>query len=142
MKTGLKLWQKIVLTGVAFSAAIVCLMIKLPSAFRHVDKEMHSLFYFLAAAFLNILFAKRNLLAHAIIFVLLYVFGIAIEYAQQYSNTLLHKKIHGNADPEDIYANLLGLIAFSALWIMYVAIVFVYKSLKPKLTPDDTADRG
>lgn len=141
MKISLKLWQKLLLTGVAFAAAIVGFMVRLPSAFSHADKEMHSLFYFLAAAFLNILFAKRKLLVHAIIFVVLYAFGAAIEYAQQYSNTLLHKKIHGNADPEDIHANLQGLIAFSALWIAYVVIVFVYKFLKPKPTSTTATGR-
>ena len=131
MKIRLKLWQKILLVIAAFAVAIAGFMIRLPSTFSHFDKEMHSLFYFLAAAFLNILFAKRNLLAHALIFMLLYAFSVAIEYAQQYSNTLLHKKIHGNYDPEDIHANLQGLIAFSVLWIFYVVVVRVYKSLNP-----------
>jgi len=141
MKQSFKLWHKILLTGAAFTVAIAGFMLKLPSVFRHIDKEMHSLFYFLAAAFLNILFAKRNLLVHALIFALLYAFSVAIEYAQEYSNSFLHKRIHGNADPEDIYHNLLGLIAFSVLWILYIVIVFVYKALNPKLSPDDAAGR-
>jgi len=140
MKTGFKLWHKLLLTAAAFTAAIIGFMIKLPVAFRHNDKEMHSLFYFLAAAFLNILFAKRNLLVHALLFILLYVFGVAIEYAQQYSNTLLHQTIHGNVDPEDMHANLVGLLAFSALWIAFVVIEFVYKSLKPPSKTEDAGD--
>lgn len=136
MKTGFKLWHKLLLTGIAFTAAVAGFIVKLPAAFRHNDKEMHSLFYFLAAAFLNILFAKRNLLVHALLFILLYAFGVAIEYAQQYSNTLLHQKIHGNVDPEDIHANFLGLIAFSLLWVTYIVIVFVHKTLKSSATND------
>ncbi|HNP24574.1 MAG TPA: hypothetical protein PKM63_00035 [Panacibacter sp.] len=136
MKTTLKTWHKIALTVAAFVAAVICFMIRLPSTFSHMDKEMHSLFYFLAAAFLNILFAKRNLVIHAVIFAALYVFGVAIEYAQQYSNTLLHKKIHGNADPEDMQANLQGLVIFSVLWLAYVIVAAVFRLLKPKSAND------
>jgi hypothetical protein len=128
----IRLWQKIVVTIAAFAVAIICFMVRLPSSFSHVDKELHTLFYFLAAALLNILFAKRNVLIHAFIFGLLYTFGVCIEYAQQYSNTYLHKKIHGNADPEDIHANLQGLIVFSALWICYAATMFVWNAIKRK----------
>src|SRR6187200_3061006 len=115
MKIRLSVWQKIVIMMVAFAVAIVGFMVRLPSAFSHIDTEMHSLFYFLAAAFLNVLFAKRNLVIHTCIFGFLYALGVAIEYAQEYSNTYLHRRIHGNADPEDMHANLLGLIAFSAI---------------------------
>lgn len=139
MKIRLSLWQKIVLVTVAFVVAVVGFMVRLPSTFSHNDKELHSLFYFLAAAFLNILLAKRKLLIHAFIFGCLYAFGVAIEYAQEYSNTLLHKKIHGNADPEDMHANLLGLIAFSAVWLCYVIIVFVRKRIKVKDARDDAS---
>src|SRR4029079_430690 len=132
MKIRIAFWQKILLALVAFAVAIIGFMVRLPSAFSHADKEMHMLFYFLAAAFLNILFAKRNLLVHAFIFGFLYAFGVGIEYAQQYSNTYLHKKIHGNFDPEDIRANLQGLIAFSALWLCYTAAIFLWKTIKRK----------
>ncbi|MEP6846025.1 MAG: hypothetical protein ABI861_08475 [Panacibacter sp.] len=142
MKFSLKLWHKIVLTMVAFAAAIVCFMVRLPSIFSHYDKELHSLFYLLAAAFLNILFAKRNLLIHAFIFGMLYVFGVVIEYAQEFSNTFLHKKIHGRADPEDIHANLQGLIAFSALWLWYVIIYFAWKAIKGNDALNNTSIPG
>ncbi len=132
MKVRITLWQKILLAIAAFVAAIAGFMLKLPSFFSHSDKEMHSLFYLLAAAFLNILFAKRSLLVHAFIFGFLYAFGVIIEYAQQYSNTFLHKKIHGNADPEDMYANLQGLMAFSALWLCYMAVTFLWKAFTKK----------
>ena len=132
MKIRLSIWQKFLLAFAMFAIAIVGFMVKLPSVFSHNDKEMHSLFYFLAAAFLNILFAKRNLLIHLVILGVLYAFGVAIEYAQQYSNTFFHKRIHGNADPEDIHANLQGLLVFSALWLFYVVVVFVYKKISVK----------
>lgn len=126
----LKTWQKLLLVFVAFAAAIIGFMIKLPSYFSGHDKILHTVFYFLAAAFLNILFAKRNILLHAIIFGLLYGFGIAIEYAQQYSNTYFHVRIHGNVDPEDIHANFLGLVAFSAIWLLYIIIFFIVRKAK------------
>lgn len=58
---------------------------------------------------------------------MLYEFGFAIEYVQQYSNTFFHKKIHGNADPEDIHANAQGLIAFSACWLVIIGIAYLWK---------------
>ena len=88
---------------------------------------MHSLFYFLAAAFLNIFFAKRIIVRHVIIFISLILFGIAIEFAQEFSNKFLHKRIHGRFDIEDIQSNFRGLILFSILWFTYNIIVsFVY----------------
>lgn len=132
MKIRLSFWHKLLLAFAVFAVAIVGFMVKLPGTFRHIDKEMHILFYFLAAAFLNILFAKRNFFVHLLIQGMLYAFGVAIEYAQQYSNTYLNKRIHGNADPEDIHANLQGLIAFSVLWLFYLVVVFVYKRMAVK----------
>jgi len=105
-------------------------MIKLPLAFRHVDKEMHTLFYFLAAAFLNVIFKNRNLIWHIVIFIILYLFSMAIEYAQEYSNKFFRKRIHGRYDVEDIQANLKGLVLFSMVWIVLVGIWFVYNKLK------------
>lgn len=106
-------------------ASIIGFMVKLPSSFRQIDKELHSVFYFLAAAFLNILFAKRSIIKHALIFGLLYLFGIGIEYAQEYSNTLLRQRIHGRFDPEDLAANLKGIVAFSVLWIIYLGVMLI-----------------
>lgn len=130
----LRAWHKILLVVIAFGVAIIGFMVKLPSYFSGHDKELHTVFYFLAAAFLNILFAKRNILLHAIIFLLLYGFGITIEYAQQYSNTYFHSRIHGNADPEDVYANLLGLLAFSGVWFLYIIIFFIAAVIKKEKT--------
>ena len=99
--------------------SIIGFMVKLPSGFRHFDKELHSLFYFLAAAFLNVLFTNKRIGIHILIFIILFLFGVSIEYAQEYSNKLLHTRIHGRFDIEDVQSNLKGLIAFSILWIIY-----------------------
>jgi hypothetical protein len=107
--------------------SIIGFMVKLPSAFRHYDKELHSLFYFLAAAFLNVLFAKKRFTRHILIFAFLYLLGMSIEYAQEYSNQFFRKRIHGRYDKEDVLSNLKGLIAFSVLWIVYVGVTFVAK---------------
>jgi len=104
-------------------------MVKLPSHFRHYDKELHAAFYFLAAGFLNVLFTNGKLTRHILIFVSLYVFSISIEYAQEYSNKLFHVRIHGRYDPEDVKYNLRGLIAYSLLWISYRLAVTVYNRL-------------
>lgn len=130
----LSTWQKLFIAVFCFGIAIVGFMLKLPAMFRGMDKEMHAAFYFLAAAFLNILFAKRNLIIHAFIFGFLYMFGYAIELAQEYSNKFFHKRIHGRFDPEDVASNLQGLIYFSAIWIVYAAVSFLLK--KPAIVTE------
>ncbi len=130
MNLSLNNWTKVLLVFVCFAVAIVGFMLKLPSGFRRHDKELHALFYFLAAGFLNILFAKRSILRHTLIFGFLYGFGMAIEYAQAYSNKLMKVRIHGRYDPEDVSANLKGLIAFSVLWVIYVGVAFLYGKVK------------
>ena len=128
---------KILLVAACFAASIYGFMIKLPSAFRHYDKELHSLFYFLAAAGLNILFAKRKIIIHLLIFGMLYFLGVAIEYAQEYSNKFFHKRIHGRYDVEDIQSNVKGLLAFSILWVLYTGLGFVYKKAVVKKVADN-----
>jgi hypothetical protein len=127
MKLNLSIWSKLFIAVFCFGIAIVGFMLKLPAMFRGMDKEMHAAFYFLAAAFLNILFAKRNLLIHAFIFGFLYMFGYCIELPQEYSNKFFHKRIHGRFDPEDVASNMQGLIYFSAIWIIYAVISFLVK---------------
>jgi hypothetical protein len=127
MKIRLKTWQKILIVLICFGIAIVGFMIKLPSGFRHIDKQLHAAFYFGAAAFLNVLFAGTKLLKHAAVFIVLYLFGMAIEYSQEYSNRFFRRRIHGRFDPEDIQSNLNGLLAFSMLWIAYTILILVYK---------------
>ncbi len=113
---------KILLTGVLFVIAIIGFLMRLPHQFHNYDKELHALFYFLAAAFLNILFAKRKIILHIIIFIFLSLFGVGIEYAQHYANNFLPGNPHGRPDIADVEANIKGLIIFSLLWIAYLLI--------------------
>lgn len=132
MNLPLNKWAKILLVIALLVISIIGFLIKLPSGFRHFDKELHSLFYFLAAAFLNLLFKTKKIAGHMLIFGILYLFGVAIEYAQAYSNKFFHIRIHGRYDPEDVQANLKGLIAFSVLWVIYYAFLFVCNKGTPK----------
>ena len=125
-------WTKVLLASIFFAFSMVGFLIKLPSIFSHADKALHSIFYFFAAALLNILFVNKSIFKHVLIFILLYLFGVIIEYAQEYSNKLFHKRIHGHYEIEDVHANLKGLILFSILWIAYNATIYVYNNLKIK----------
>jgi hypothetical protein len=132
MKIRLKAWQKVLIVLICFAIAIVGFMIRLPSGFRHIDKQLHAAFYFGAAAFLNVLFAGTKLLRHVLIFIVLYLFGMAIEYSQEYSNRFFRRRIHGRFDPEDLQSNLNGLIAFSLLWIVCTIVILIYKKASLK----------
>jgi hypothetical protein len=127
MKIQLTTTQRILIVLVCFAVAVVGFMVKLPSGFRHIDKQLHASFYFLAAALLNVLFAKTKLIRHVIIFVMLYLFGIGIEYGQAYSNKFFRNPIHGRFDPEDVEWNVKGLIAFSLLWLVCTGVVLIYR---------------
>lgn len=118
---------KFFLICICLALSIFGFMIKLPLIFRHFDKELHFAFYFISSAFLNVIFINKKFLRHILIFSSLFLFGISIEVAQGYSNKFFHKRIHGRFDPQDIQSNLKGLIAFSILWILFVAFVAVYK---------------
>ena len=128
-------WHKAIILFACFGFAVIGFMLKLPSSFRHIDKELHAAFYFLAAAVLNFLFAGTNLLRHSLIFVSLYLFGTAIEAAQEWSNRFFRRRIHGRFDPEDIEWNLKGLLAFSLLWLLFTAAVLVYRKVVVKNKP-------
>ena len=130
---------KALLILLCLSLAVIGFLVKLPSNFRQIDKELHSVFYFLAAAFINLLFANKNFIRHIVIFISLYLFGMAIEYAQEYSNKFFHKKIHGRYDIEDIQANLKGLVLFSIFWMLLIIILFVYQKFKFAKV-DDSSD--
>lgn len=121
---------KIILVIVCFVASVTGFLVKLPSAFRHIDKELHFAFYFLAAAFLNILFNIRNLVKHLFVSVILFLFGIGIEFAQENYNKVFHVRFHGRFDPEDVKANLRGLIAFSILWVIVILVRLVLRPVK------------
>ena len=128
MKISLTAWQKVLIALTCFAIAVIGFMVKLPSSFRHFDKELHAAFYFLAAALLNVLFAGTKLIRHVVIFGLLYLFGMAIEYGQAYSNKFYRTPIHGRFDPEDVQWNLKGLLAFSLLWILFAIGSLIFKN--------------
>lgn len=102
---------------VFIALSIAGFMIRLPSAFSRFDKELHALFYFGAAAFLNILFSCKKLQYHLLIFAGLLLFGILIESAQEFSRRFYVG--HGYFDWEDIKYNFRGLYLFSFCWILY-----------------------
>ena len=135
MKIGLTTRQRLLVAFAFFALAIIGFMIKLPSGFRHMDKELHAAFYFLAAALLNILFAGTKIVRHVIIFILLHLFGMAIEYGQAFSNKFFRARIHGRFDPEDVQWNLKGLIAFSMLWFFCTIVILIYNRTALKSSP-------
>jgi hypothetical protein len=130
-------WGKAFLVFICLILSVVGFMMKLPSAFRHYDKELHAAFYFFAAGFLNVLFTNGKFTRHILIFVVLYVFSVSIEHAQEYSNRFFHTRIHGRYDPEDIKYNLRGLIAYSVLWILYRLVLTAYNRLTLKTTTNN-----
>lgn len=132
MNLKLNNWVKAILVFICLVASVLGFMIKLPSGFRHFDKELHAAFYFLAAGFLNVLFTNGKFTRHLLIFVILYVFSISIEHAQEYSNRFFRVRIHGRYDPEDVKYNLMGLIAYSVLWVSYNLVLTAYKKLTYK----------
>lgn len=130
MKISITVQQKILIIVIFFIVAVIGFMIKLPSIFRHYDKELHASFYFLAAVFFNVLLEKMSFLKNIIIFILLFVFGIFIEFSQAYSNKFFHKRIHGRFDPEDVQWNLYGLLTFLILWLIFSSLKFIYKKIR------------
>lgn len=127
MKVTITTAQKIIITVLVLGCSVVGFMIKLPAMFRHHDREMHAVFYFMAAAFFTFLFAGGNFLLHVFILAALALFGVGIEYAQEYSNRLVRHPFHGRFDPEDVKYNILGLLAFSAIWILYLLGVWLFR---------------
>ena len=120
MKLKISTAQKIIITVLVLAFTVTGFMVKLPGMFRHYDRQMHAAFYFMAAAFFTLLFAGRNLWIHLFILGLLAAFGVVIEYAQEYSNHLVRHPFHGRFDPEDVKYNIMGLLAFSAIWVLYL----------------------
>lgn len=124
----LSLSQKIAITSAFALLSIIGLMLKLPVIFRSVDKEMHFLFYFFSAAFLNFLFVNGKVIKHLVMLILLGGFGYLIEIFQEFSNTFFKKRIHGNFDIIDIKYNVQGLLLFSLLWFFYYALAKITKT--------------
>jgi VanZ family protein len=100
-------------------------MLKLPKVFHHFDKELHLLFYFCATTLVTLLFPKRWMISS----ICLALFGIIIEFAQEFSNKIsiriIGKAIHGRFDIEDVKYNLIGV--FCGL-ILFQLIQLTFKS--------------
>jgi GNAT superfamily N-acetyltransferase len=127
MKLKITNTHKIFITLLLLAVAVCGFMIRLPEMFRHHDRQLHAAFYFMAAAFFTLLLAKKNLWAHLLVVTALAIFGILIEHAQEYSNSFLHRQIHGRYDPEDVRYNIMGLVAFSALWLPFLLAASLLK---------------
>lgn len=109
---------KAIIVFICLVCSLVGFLIKIPVPLRGNDKVLHTAFYFIAAGFLHFLF-RRWLV---VIMIVLALFGVLIEYLQELSNKILHKRIHGRFDVEDIYANLKGLALYAVLAILIWAI--------------------
>ena len=113
-------------------------MLKLPSVFRHHDRELHFLFYLLTAIFFNLIFGKEKLTYLVIIFFSLLFFGIGIEVLQELSNHISTKKIHGNFDPVDVFYNILGLIVATLFW----GVSLMVKKILTKLNDSENENKN
>lgn len=131
MKLNFTTPQKIFITVVVLACSVAGFMIRLPGLFRHHDRPLHAAYYFMSAAFFTFLFAGISFWKHMAVIALLAAFGLAIEYAQEYSNQLLHKRIHGRFDPEDVKYNIMGLLAFSGIWMLYMLVLLLLKPERP-----------
>jgi len=128
MKLKISTAQKIMITVLVLGCSVVGFMVKLPAMFRHQDRQMHAAFYFVAAAFFTLLLAGRNLWIHLLIIGALAGFGVCIEYAQQYSNRFFRHPFHGRFDPVDVKYNIMGLLAFSAIWLLYLLLAWLFRA--------------
>ena len=112
----------VVIILILVAVSFIGFMLRLPSIFRHHDRELHFLFYLLFAIFLNLIYAQKKILNHFIIFFVLLIFGVGIEILQELSNHILNKRIHGNFDPIDLFCNVSGLIFASFFWFFYLIV--------------------
>ena len=119
--------NKLILISFLTIFSIIGFMIKLPKLFHNFDKELHLLFYFGATTLLTLLFPIRWMLSTLIIS----LFGIMIEFAQEFSNKIsirvIGKAIHGKFDIEDVKYNIIGV--FSGI-IVSLFIRLLFKSRK------------
>ena len=136
MKTTLKTWHKIALTVAAFVAAVICFMIRLPSTFSHMDKEMHSLFYFLAAAFLNILFAKKETLLYMRSYSRRSMFLCRYRIRTAVFKYFIAKKSMAMPTPKTCRPTSRVLLFFLYCGSLYVIVAAVFRLLKPKSAND------
>jgi len=103
--------------------SIVGFMIKLPSVFSEFNRELHALFYLCATLVLTLMFPNR----WTLIGIGLLIFGILIEFAQEFSNKisirLIGRKIHGNFDIEDVKFNTIGIFFGLFIFLGYRYLV-------------------
>ena len=123
----MRFYSKIIFVVICFLFAAIGFLIKIPAPLRGHDKLLHISAYFIAAAFLNYLFKKR----HLVIFMVLFLFGVLIEYLQQLANKITHSHIHGRFDIEDVYANTKGLLLYSFIALVLWALTKIYTSFRP-----------
>ena len=99
---------KIILISILAVFSIGGFMVKLPKIFHHFDKELHMMFYFSATMIIAFFFPKRWMISS----IGLALFGIIIEFAQEFSNKIsvriIGKAIHGRFDVEDVKYNMIG----------------------------------
>lgn len=94
-------------------------MIKLPSFFAGIDKELHFAFYFIASMFLAIVLFKRSSFTYLVSIGILFMFGVFVELTQEISNDFVGRRIHGNFDRNDIEYNFLGIFTYMFFWLHY-----------------------
>ncbi len=107
--------HKIIILIICLICSLIGFLIKIPVPLQGHDKLLHISFYFLAAAFIHLLFPKKLLW----ILLSLVLFGVLIEYLQQVVNKITHKKLHGRFDVEDVYADIKGLLLYSAVALLF-----------------------
>lgn len=105
----MNLLERIYLLLFLGACSCVGFMVTLPKVFRIYQHELHLLFYLGATVVTSFLFPKR----WGLLSVGLLLFGIFIEKAQEYSNSVrlpfLGRVVHGHADIEDIRYNVMGI---------------------------------
>jgi len=112
-----------------FACSLIAFMVRLPFIFHSIDKQLHALFYFTAAIFINTLYPKK----WHITAIGLCVFGIIIEFLQQYLNNISirisGKVLHGNFDIQDVKFNTIGIIIGTLCFFM---IQFLFRIISQK----------
>ena len=115
-----------------FACSLIGFMVRLPFIFHSCDKLLHSLFYFAAAIFINILYPKRWYVTS----MGLTIFGIGIEFLQEYSNKLSlrisGKVVHGNFDIQDVKYNTIGLVIGTLCFFIFQWFFQIYDLKKAK----------
>ncbi len=119
--------HKLILISFLTIFSVIGFMVKLPKVFHHFDKELHLLFYFGVTTLVTILFPKRWVFS----FLAIAIFGIMIEFAQEFSNKIsirvIGKTIHGKFDIKDVKYNMIGI--FCGL-ILFQIIQLTFKARK------------